>query len=786
MSKVFGTSTRRVEDRDLLRGQARFVADINLPGLLHASFVRSPHAHAKIGKIDLSEALTLPGVHAVLLADDIKALTTKNRLVVALPDKTYQQQRDRFILAEGETVHVGEAIAMVIADDAYIAEDAAGLVEIDYELLPTAGDCRTALAEGAPLVHSDAKHNVAAAFVSRYGNVDTAFARAAHVVEDTFWTHRGVAHSMECRGCVASFDRMDDKLTLWSSTQTPLVAMRILADLFAREESSVRVIAPDVGGGFGPKLVFYPEEAAVAAAALKLGRPVRWIEDRREHFIATTQERDQYWSAALALDADGKILGLRGTLIHDHGAYTARGLTVPQGAVDAITLAYVVPNFAIDVKVALTNKVPVTPIRGAGQPQGVFVMERLLDRAADKLKLDRAEIRRRNLVPAEAMPYKKDFVTRGGVQVILDSGDYPACQADAVTKSGWNDFVRRQSEARAQGRYLGIGMANFVEGTGRGPYEQVKVRISPSGRIEVATGAAAMGQSTKTMIAQVVAEQLGGDIGRIDVITGDSGKVSMGFGGFNSRQTVMAGSSAHVAATKVRDKALLVASHMLEVDAGDLDIDGDHIVVKGVPDMKVPLGRIARTMAGAAGFVLPGGLPPGLEATENVVIDAMTYANGSAVAEVEVDIRTGGVKIERITFIHDAGRIINPQIADGQVVGAIAHGVGNALYEWMAFDDDAQPLTATLADYLLVTATEMPKLTLGHRESPTPLNPLGVKGLGESGIMPIPAAVISAVEDALSPFGVTFNQFPLRPRDIVEKLAVARDGTESNHATQEA
>lgn len=774
MSRVFGKSTERIEDRDLLRGSARFVADIRLANMLHAAFVRSPHAHARIVAIDKSAARAVPGVAAVLTADDLKDLTTSNRLAVALPDKTYKQPRDRFILADGETVHVGEAIAMVIAADAYIAEDAAGAVEVEYDLLPAVGDCRIALEAGAPPVHSDGQHNLAAAFASGYGDVEAAFARATHVVEDSFWTHRGVAHSMECRGCVAEHNAVDDKITLWSSTQTPLVAARLLAELFGREESAIRVVAPDVGGGFGPKLVFYPEEAAVAAAALKVGRPVRWIEDRREHFIATTQERDQYWTASLAVDADGKILGLRGTLIHDHGAYTARGLTVPQGAVAALTLAYVVPAYAMDVKVVLTNKVPVTPIRGAGQPQGIFVMERLLDRAARRLKLDRAEIRRRNLVPANAMPFKKDFVTRGGIPIVLDSGDYPACQADALRKSEWDDFPRRQREARAEGRYLGIGLANFVEATGRGPYEQAQVRITPSGNIEVATGAAAMGQSTKTMIAQVVAEQLGGDINRVIVTAGDSGKVSMGFGGFNSRQTVMAGSSAHVAAVKVREKALLVASHLLEVDVSDLDIERDHVVVKGVAGMKVSLGTIARTMAGAAGFVLPAGLPPGLEATESVVIDAMTYGNGSAVAEVEVDIRTAAVKVTRVTFIHDAGRLINPTIAEGQVVGAIAHGIGNTLYEWMAYDDEAQPLTTTLADYLLITASEMPKLVLGHRETPTTLNPLGVKGIGESGVVPMPACIVSAIEDALSPFDVRLNQFPVRPRDLFELLNAAR------------
>jgi len=727
------------------------------------------------------------GVIAVLAAQDIKPLVTTSKLAVALPDKTYTQQRDRFILAEDEVVYVGEAVAMVVAADPYVAEDAANLVEIEYDVLPAVHDCRAALTQESPLVHSRSDSNLIAAFTSAYGNVDEAFLKADIVVEDSFWTHRGCAHSMECRGCVAVDDGLEDKITLWSSTQTPLVAARLLAELFGREESRVRVVAPDVGGGFGPKLVFYPEEAAVVAAAVKLGRPVRWIEDRREHFIATTQERDQYWTASLALDADGKVLGLRGKLIHDHGAYTARGLTVPQGAVASMSLAYDVPAFEMEVKAVLTNKVPVTPVRGAGQPQGVFVMERLLDRAAEKLNLDRAEIRRRNLIPAASMPYQKGFVTRGGVPVVLDSGNYLACQTDVEKRSEWSDFRRRQKEARRQGRFIGIGIANFVEATGRGPYEQVQVSVAASGKIEVATGAAAMGQSTKTMIAQIVAEQLGGDIGRISVTTGDSGKVSMGFGGFNSRQTVMAGTSAHVAARNVREKALIVASHLLEADPSDLDIVGENVVLKGAPDLRVSLGVIARALAGAAGFRLPGGMPPGLASTENVVIDAMTYGNGSAVAEVEVDINTASVKVDKITFVHDAGRIINPMIADGQIVGGIAHGIGNALYEWMAYDESAQPLTATLADYLLVTASDMPKLDLGHYETPSPLNALGVKGIGESGVIPIPAAIVSAVEDALSPFGVKINQFPIRPGDLAGWIAGARDRYRSElHETQEA
>ena len=460
------------------------------------------------------------------------------------------------------------------------------------------------------------------------------------------------------------------------------------------------MITPDVGGGFGPKLVFYQEEAAVAAAALALRRAVRWLEDRREHFISTTQERDQFWDVEIALESDGRLRGLRGKLLHDHGAYTARGLTVPQGAIAAMSLAYHLPAFRMDVQVALTNKVPVTPVRGAGQPQGVFVMERMLDLAARELNIDRAEIRRRNLIPKERMPYTKGFMTRGGVPVVLDSGDYPACQADALQRIDYDSFRARQRQARTQGRFIGLGIANFVEGTGRGPYEQVSIRVGPSGLIQVATGAAAMGQSTKTMLAQIVAEHLGGAMDRVMVTAGDSGKISAGFGGFNSRQAVMAGSSAQAAAVKVRQKILEAASHLLEADAGDLDIGGENVFVKGAAGMKVPLAEVAKAMIGSAGFRLPGGLAPGLEATESFVIDAMTYGNGAVAVEIEVDIGTGHVDVKRVAFVHDAGRQINPMIVEGQVVGGLVHGIGNALYEHMGFNEDGQPPTTTLADYL--------------------------------------------------------------------------------------
>jgi carbon-monoxide dehydrogenase large subunit len=446
-------------------------------------------------------------------------------------------------------------------------------------------------------------------------------------------------------------------------------------------------------------------------------------------------------------------------------------VNVPQGAVSAMPLAYLVPNFRMAIKAAATNKVPVTPVRGAGQPQGVFAMERLLDSAARSLGIDRVEIRRRNLVPADRMPYATPIRTRGGIAVTLDSGDYPRCQQMALDGSRWADFPARRDAARAAGKYRGIGLANYVEATGRGPFEHVSVRIEPSGRIFVATGAAAMGQSTHTMLAQIVAEQLGGELGNVEVISGDTAAAPTGLGGSNSRQAVMAGSSAHAAAIRVRRKVLEVAGEMLEVDPGDLEIDGQSVRVKGVKQMGLTLAQIARAVAGQAGFILPGGSGPGLAASEEVVIDAMTYANGSAVAEVEIDIETGAVAVVNLVFAHDCGRAMHPRIVEGQLMGGIAHGLGNALFEFMAYDENAQPLTTTLAEYLLMTATEMPPVTILHMESPSPLNALGIKG-----VIPIGAAIASAVDDALRDFGVVVDRLPLSPIDILAALGHGRGG----------
>jgi carbon-monoxide dehydrogenase large subunit len=517
--------------------------------------------------------------------------------------------------------------------------------------------------------------------------------------------------------------------------------------------------------------VFYSEEAVAALAAVLLRRPVKWIEDRREHFISTTQERDEIWEMEIAVDAEARILGVRGRLIHDNGAYMVRGVNVPYGAASTLPLAYIVPALDLDIIAVATNKVPVTPIRGAGKPQGVFVMERLLDLVARETGLDRAEVRRRNLVPRSMIPYTTPMKTRGGMEIALDAGDFPACLARAIEESGWSTFRKRQEAARAEGRYIGIGVANYVEGTGRGPYEPVTVRIADDGRIYVACGAAAIGQGTKTMLAQIVAEQLGQDMTNVTVVTGDTAATDLGMGTFNSRQTPIAGPSAHAAARKVSRKMLQVAAAMMGVGEQALVIEGRAVRMRGDGGQSLSFADIARAVAGLPGYFIPGGVEPGLSATETVIINDMTYSNGTGVAEVAVDIETGRVTVERLVMVHDCGTVVHPRIVAGQIAGGIAHGLGNALYEHMAFDDNAQPVSTTLAEYLLVGSTEMPaRVDLIEAPTRTPLNELGVKGVGETGVLPMAAAIASAIEDALSPFGARIDKVPVSPQEIVAKI----------------
>jgi carbon-monoxide dehydrogenase large subunit len=539
-------------------------------------------------------------------------------------------------------------------------------------------------------------------------------------------------------------------------------------------DNQMHVITPDVGGGFGPKGAIYPEYPCVAACARLVGRPVKWIEDRRENFLCTHQERDQFWDLELAVDRDARVLGLRGRLVHDTGAFVPWGLVLPWIAATTVPGPYVIPSYKLEFDAVYTNMISTTPVRGAGRPQGVFVMERMMDRLAQALGLDPAEVRRRNFITAQQMPYKVGIISRDGRPVTYDSGDYPAAQAGALAAADYDGFPARQAAARKVGRYLGIGISNAVESTGLGPYEGATVRIATTGKIVLYTGATPQGQSHKTTLAQIAADQLGVGYEDVTVATADTKEIAFGVGTFAARTAVNAGSSAHIAAVEVAKKIKQIAADMMEVSPDDLELRDGFAEVRGVPGMKKSFREIAVKSIGMPGFSMAGGLSPGLENTAYFQPDQSTYSNGTHIAEVEVDIETGAVTILRFTVMHDCGTVINPMVVEGQVVGGVAHGIGNALFERLVHDSGAQPQTVNFADYLLPGATDMPPIDILHSQTPSPLNPLGMKGAGEGGTIPAIAAVIAAVENALAPFGVKINEAPISPARIVELVRMAR------------
>jgi aerobic carbon-monoxide dehydrogenase large subunit len=767
----------RIEDASLLRGKGQFIDDISIPNVLHVAFVRSAHAHARILKIDADEALRMPGIRAVLSYEDLRPLLTQDRIGLALPSGYLRFHVDPVMLVKDEATYVGEPVALVVAQSRALAEDAAAAVAVEYEPLPAVVDVVTALEPGSPKARLDCPDNLVAQTVVKYGEAVNAFTRATHILSEKFRIHKGGGHSIEGRGVIACFDQAADLLTVWSSTQMPHRGKAVLVDMLALSEHQVRYIAPDVGGGFGPKAVFHPEELAVPAAALLLGESLKWAEDRFENFLATVLERDQVWDIDVAIDGGGRLLGIRGQVRHDHGACTPYGLAVPYNSVTNMIGPYVIPAIEFQVFWCLTNKVPTSSTRGAGRPQGTFVIERMLDLVAHKLGLDRAEVRRRNMIAAEKMPYSIPIKMRDGNPMTYDSGDYPESQRQALQAADWEGFSARREASLQNGRLRGIGLSNYVELTGRGPFESVTVRIGPSGKILVTTGATSQGQGTKTTLAQIVADILRVDIDRVAVTCGDTAASILGVGAFASRQTVTAGSSALEAAQLVAKKAIEIASILIEAGTDDLELRDGEVCVKGVPHLKRSLGELARAVNGSIGFPLPGGIPAGLYATSNFQVQSTPFSSGTHVAEVEVDPKTGDVKIIRYTVVHDCGHVLNPTIVDGQVLGGVVHGIGAALLEWMRYDNSGQPLTASYADYLLPTVDVVPDVKIIHMESPSPLNPLGVKGAGEGGTIGAPAAIASAVEDALRQFNIRVRDLPITPAKLHAQIELAQRGS---------
>jgi len=779
-TRYFGERIKRNEDPRLLTGQGLYVDDVDLPNMLHAAFVRSPYAHARINNIDVSQALQREGVVAIYTANDLGDYWKPGPLLVSPPPikDTIFNEKTQVPLAKDKVKFAGEPIVMVLAESRYIAEDALADVQIDYEPLDAVVDMEKALGADSPLIHEETLapgasagvgSNVAAHVVQTKGNYESAKRDAALVLKRRFSYEHGCAAAIENRGIVAEWDRRAGRLTVWDTTQAPVVIRNGLAGMLGLSERNVRVIAPFIGGGFGPKIMmFYQEEVLVPWAAMKLNRPVKWIEDRAENFVATTHERGQIHDAEAAFDKDGRILGVHDVFLHDTGAYAPYGLTVPLNSQANVLGLYDIQNYYSEFTAVFTNKTIVTPYRGAGRQHGVFVIERMLDFAAKELSIDRAEIRRRNFISPDQFPYNNEIIYQDFVPLVYDSGDYEPLLDHALERIGYHEFINEiQPKLRAEGRHVGIGIVAYVEGTGIGPYEGAKVQVMSSGRISVVTGVGTQGQGHYTSYAQIVAEQLGVDVNKIDVVTGDTDQFYWGAGTFASRGAVVAGNAINEAAKVVRTKTLRLASEYFEAAEEDLEILDGQVRVKGVPQKTISLGELAGKANPTRGAVKPG-TEPGLEATNYFGPERGATAAGIHAMVVEVDPETMQIHIQKYLVVHDCGKVINPLILDGQIHGGVAQGIGNAFYERLAYDENGQLLNGTFMDYHLPTSLDVPRIETEHAETPSPLNPMGVKGAGEAGAIPVGPLFAQALEDALHDVDFEILEIPLNSNRLWE------------------
>ena len=772
MAKLIGKRITRNEDPRLLTGQALFVDDVELPGMLHAAFLRSEYAHARLKGVDVSAALERPGVVAAFTAEDMgDAWSPGPPLVIPPPtiEEVEFHTRTQVPLVKDKVRHAGEPIAIVIAESRYIAEDALDDIVVDLEPLEVVADIERALDTDSPLVHDDLESNLAAHLVQEKGDYAAVREQADKVIKRRIVIERGIAGAMENRGIVASWDNKQQQLTIWDTTQSPIPIRNGLASMFGLSEHQVRVIAPFVGGGFGPKIMmFYPEEVLLTWSTLKMGKPIKWIEDRRENFYATTQERGQVHDVELALTSDGRILGMRDDFLHDTGAYDPYGLTIPLNTQCHALGPYDIPNFSSDLKVVFTNKTLTTPVRGAGRPQGVFVIERMLDIAAKELGIDRAEIRKRNYLPKDVFPYDNLIIDQAFSSFVIDSGDYLPAMEKALEMIEYEKFIQEeQPRLREEGRRVGIGVVSFIETTGVGPYEGARVTIESSGKVSTATGVGTQGQGHFTTFAQIVAEQLGVDVRDVHLVTGDTAQFHWGTGTFASRGAVVAANAVNAAASIVRGKVLKLASEVLETPEEELELEDGVVRVADIPTRSISLGDLAQRANPLRGAVEPG-TEPGLEATAYFGPKYGATAFGTHAMIVEVDPETMMVEIKRYIVVEDCGTVLNPLIVEGQIHGGVAHGIGNSFYEKLVFDENGQLLNASFADYLIPTAAEVPTIEIAHQETPSPLNPLGSKGVGEAGAIPVPALFAQAVENALNKDGLEILESPLSPQMLFE------------------
>jgi carbon-monoxide dehydrogenase large subunit len=782
----FGERVERREDRRLLTGNGRYTDDF-APHAAHAAFVRSDYAHARILDIDVSGAIDVDGVHAVYTHEDLEGRFAEP-LPLIIPHEAIDDGRTQHALARDEVRHIGEIVAMVVARDRYVAEDAAGAIRVEYEPLPVNTDLARAADGDVPRVHGDRADNVVGRVSEERGDVDAALARADHVFHWHFDIQRSASMPLEGRAIVARFDE-EGALLMYDSTQAPTGVRAGLSLLFGLSLEQVQVVAPDVGGGFGVKVIqFYPEEVLVPLAAHRLGMPVKWTEDRREHFIGSTHERRQVHDVTVGLDEDGRILALETSFLHDSGAYCPYGLIIPVITAAQLPGPYKLENYRYDFTALFTNTIPTSPYRGAGRPHAAFVMERVMDRAAAELGLDRAEIRRRNLIQPDEFPYDVGVTYQDGGPTVYDSGDYPGGLDLLLREVGYDDFEAHREAARAEGRWLGLGFACYVEGTGIGPYEGAAVDVMIDGSVTVSTGLSSQGQGHETILAQIVSDDLGVPVEQIRVRTGDTRRFGWGVGTFASRTAVVAGNAVKKASVQVRRQAAQLAGRMLEADPEDLEFTDGEVRVVGSPGSGLRLGqlsaianplryaygtesaeaaRLTRLAYASQDAPLPDGATPGLNAIEYYSPKSGVFGYGMHAAIVEVDPESCDVRILRYVVVHDCGRIINPAIVEGQVYGGYAQGLGGALYERIAYDENGQLLNASFMDFLMPYATEVPEPELHHTETPSPNNELGVKGVGEAGTIPVAAAVANAISHAV---GTPIDRMPITPSQLFELI----------------
>ncbi len=758
----------RLEDARLLAGRGRYVADIVLPGMLEMAVLRSPHAHARLRGIDVSRARQIPGVAAAVTAADLGPAGQPIAPMVPHPGMT--AARGPLPLARDVVRYAGEPVAAVVAANRYVAEDALDAFEVAFDVLQVTLHPEAALRPDAVRVHADLPDNCGGRWTVATGDVDAAMTAAAGVIRQRFEIERGHGQPLETRGTVARWDAVEEAMTVWCSTQVPHRVRDLIAAALDLPARQVRVIAPDTGGGFGLKGAVYPEEILAAWFARQIGRPVRWIEDRREHFVATTHDRLQVHEVEAAVDASGRLIALRHRVVVDFGAYLPVGVVMANNAQLHIPGPYVVPNVQSEFVAVYTHKTPAGPWRGAGRPQANFVMERLMDRMAAELGLDPVEVRRRNLVQPAQMPYATGLKGPNGAPIRYDSGDYPALLDRALELFDYAHRREEQRRARAQGRFYGIGVCCAMESSGGGPYEGAHVWVEPDGQVAAATGNSSQGQGHETAIARLVGRELDIEPERVKVIGGDTSLVTHGIGTYGSRFLAVAGSAALLAAREVREKAITLAARLLEAAPADLELAGGRVQIRGTPASGIALAQLAQA-AFPRGGLTPFAGEPGLVATRYFSPPGLAWSSGATACAVEIDPHTARLRILDYVTVHDCGEVLNPDLVEGQTVGAVANGLGNTLYERLVYDEQGQLLTTTYLDYALPTATEVPRIRTAHLSHPSPHNPLGVTGAGEGGIIAVASVVAQAIEDALSGYGVRITRIPILPEAIFERLS---------------